>query len=75
MSETVGIIVVIIGVAVSIGGFMLLTRTRRQALGFLIMLLGFTFAGVGLLATDDTQVQERPPATREATPADTAAAT
>ena len=69
MSDTVGIIVIIAGIAISAAGFYLLARTRRQALGFLVMFVGLTLAGSGLLTIEDTTVEERPPATAEATPA------
>lgn len=70
MSETVGIIVIIGGLLISAVGFFLLSRTHRQILGLIAMIAGFTIAGTGLLTIEDTTVEERTPATAEATPAD-----
>lgn len=66
MSETVGIIVIIGGLIISAIGFYLLSRTQRQPLGLLIVIVGFTIAGTGLLTIEDTTVEERPPAAPEA---------
>ena len=66
MSETTGIIVIIGGLAISAAGFLAMTRTHRQPLGFAIMVVGFAIAGTGLLTIEDTTVEERPPATSEA---------
>jgi hypothetical protein len=68
MSETTGIIVAIVGIAISGAGMYVLTRSPRQMLGFLVVAAGLTIAGVGLLAIGDDWVQERTPATAEATP-------
>lgn len=62
MSDTVGTIVIIVGIAISLVGFYLLSRTRRQGLGLLIIIAAFTFAGTGLLTLEGT-VEERPPVT------------
>jgi hypothetical protein len=35
----------------------------RQKLGLLIVIVGFTIAGIGMLAIGDDWVQERPPVT------------
>lgn len=70
MSETVGIIVIIGGLLVSAVGLYFLSRTPRQILGLIVMIVGFTLAGTGLLTIESTTVEERTPATREATPAD-----
>ena len=66
MSDTTGTIVIILGIAVSLVGLYLLSRTKRQALGLIVMIAGFTFAGTGLLTLEGT-VEERPPATAAAT--------
>ncbi len=68
MSDTLGIIVIVVGLLVSVLGFFLLSRTPRQVLGFLVIVVGFSVAGTGLLTIEDTVVEERPPATQEATP-------
>jgi hypothetical protein len=69
MSDTTGTIVIIVGIAVSLVGLYLLSRTRRQGLGLLVIIVGFTFAGTGLLTIEGT-VEERPPVTSvPATPA------
>lgn len=65
MSDTVGVIVILAGLAVSGVGLWLLSRTRRQPLGLALMVVGLIAAGTGFLAIDDTQVIERPPATVE----------
>lgn len=65
MSDTVGVIVILIGLALSGVGLYLLSRTRRQGLGLALMLVGLFAAGTGFLAIDDSQVTERPPATIE----------
>lgn len=71
MSETVGFILIIIGVAASLVGLLLLSRTARQALGLALMAGGLVVAGVGWLAVDQTQVGDPPGA---ATPSDEATA-
>jgi hypothetical protein len=68
MSESVGIFVIIAGLAISAGGLFLLTRSQRQVLGLVLMVLGFTLAGTGLLTIEDTVVEERPPVTITASP-------
>jgi hypothetical protein len=72
MSDTTGTIVIIVGIAISLVGLYLLSRTRRQALGLLVIIAGFTIAGTGLLTIEGT-VEERPPVTvapsQSATPA------
>jgi hypothetical protein len=72
MSDTTGTIVIILGIAISLVGLYLLSRTKRQGLGLLVMIVGFTFAGTGLLTLEGT-VEDRPPATaaptESATPA------
>lgn len=65
MSDTVGIIVIVAGLAVSAVGFYVLARTRRQALGLVVMVAGLIASGTGLLTIEDTQVIERTPATAE----------
>jgi hypothetical protein len=72
MSDTTGAIVIIAGIAVSLVGLYFLSRTPRQALGLLIIIVGFTIAGTGLLTLEGT-VEERPPATETASPAATPA--
>lgn len=72
MSETTGTIVIIVGIAISLVGLFLLSRTKRQGLGLLVIIVGFTFAGTGLLTLEGT-VEERPPATSVASPAATPA--
>ena len=73
MSETTGIIVTVVGIAISAAGMYLLSQTVRQKLGLLLVIAGFTIAGAGMLALGDDWVQERPPATvapsESATPA------
>ena len=66
MSETTGIIVILVGILISGAGFYLLARTNRQAIGFMVMFIGFTTAGAGLLTIEDTVVEERPPVTAAA---------
>lgn len=70
MSDTTGTIVIVVGLAISLVGLYLLARTKRQGLGLLVMIVGFTFAGTGLLTLEGT-VEERPPATTVASPAAT----
>jgi len=70
MSDTTGTIVIVVGLAISLVGLYLLARTKRQGLGLLVMIVGFTFAGTGLLTLEGT-VEERPPATAVASPAAT----
>jgi hypothetical protein len=65
MSDTTGTIVIIVGIAISLVGLYFLSRTKRQALGLIVMIAGFTFAGTGLLTLEGT-VEERPPATSAA---------
>ena len=72
MSDTTGTIVIIVGLAISLVGLYLLARTKRQALGLLVMIVGFVFAGTGLLTLEGT-VEERPPATSAASPVATSA--
>jgi hypothetical protein len=73
MSDTTGTIVIVVGIAISLVGLYLLSRTRRQGLGLIVIIVGFTFAGTGLLTLEGT-VEERPPATSAAsTPAATPA--
>lgn len=72
MSDTVGIIVIVVGIAISAVGMWYLARTRRQVLGLAILVVGLMGAGTGLLTIEDTEVTERTPATIEsgaATPA------
>ncbi len=66
MSETVGIIVILAGLAVSGVGMYLLAQTRRQVLGLTLMVVGLFASGTGFLAIDETQVEERPSATIDA---------
>ena len=61
MSDTTGTIVIILGIAISLVGLYLLSRTKRQGLGLLVMIVGFTFAGTGLRTLEGT-VEDRPPA-------------
>jgi hypothetical protein len=70
MSDTTGTIVIIVGLAISLVGLYLLARSKRQGLGLLVMIVGFSFAGTGLLTLDGT-VEERSPATSVASPAAT----
>ncbi len=70
MSDTTGTIVIILGLAISLVGLYLLSRTKRQGLGLLVIIVGFTFAGTGLLTLEGT-VEERPPVTSVASPAAT----
>lgn len=68
MSEIVGIIVIVAGLLVSAVGMYYLARTSRQVIGLLIMIIGFTLAGTGLLTIEDTTVEERTPVTSDASP-------
>ena len=43
MSDTTGTIVIVVGLAISLVGLYLLARTKRQGLGLLVMIVGFTF--------------------------------
>ncbi len=66
MSETVGIILIFAGIGASGAGMYFLSQSKRQVIGLALMVIGLFVAGIGFLAIDDTQVEERPPATIDA---------
>ncbi|HEV2128877.1 MAG TPA: hypothetical protein VGR22_09690 [Thermomicrobiales bacterium] len=63
MSETTGAVVIIVGLAISAVGFLLMVRSQREVLGFAIIVVGFMLAGTGMLTIEDTVVEERTPVT------------
>jgi hypothetical protein len=63
MSETTGIVVILGGLAVSAIGLYVLSRSNRQVIGLVLILIGFSLAGTGLLTLESTEVVDRPPAT------------
>ncbi|MDQ4045051.1 MAG: hypothetical protein M3173_06350 [Chloroflexota bacterium] len=71
MSDTTGNVIIIVGLAISAIGLLVMVRSKRELLGFAVMVVGFMLAGIGTLTLEDTVVEERPPVTRpapEATP-------
>lgn len=63
MSETTGIVVILGGLAVSAIGLYVLSRSNRQVIGLVLIVIGFSLAGTGLLTLESTEVVDRPPAT------------